>query len=464
MSGTSFPRRARRTALALLVTVLPIAASGAVSYSERVYERMLPNGLQLILLEDHKAPVVVFQLWYRVGSRNEVLGKTGLSHLMEHMMFKGTEKVAPEEYSRIIQRNGGDTNAFTTRDYTTYFATLASDRIGVVVELEADRMSNLVIQESLYTPERDVVKEERRLRTENNPVAFTWERLNATAYAAHPYQFPIIGWMTDIAQSTADDLREHYRTYYVPNNAFIVAVGDFDAEKLAAEIEAQFGSIPSGDMPPFVRSIEPPQHGERRLTVRRPAELPFVALAYHVPNLHSKDAAALEVMAELLSGGESSRLYQELVYRRRLARYASAAYDYTPADPELFTLYAQPLGGVSTGELEKALLGELEKVKRVGPSVRELQKAKNGIESQFIFAQDSLFYQGLLLGQFEVAGGWRLLDEYLPAIRAVTAEDVLRVARFYFDAENRTVAVLDPLPTGGPQPAQPAPPQDVISR
>ena len=422
------------------------APAFAATYGERATETVLSNGLKLILLEDHKAPVTVFQIWYRVGSRNESLGHTGISHLLEHVMFKGTEKVGPEEYSRIIQRNGGDTNAFTSQDATTYFATLASDRVEVVIDLEADRMANLVIDAALFAAERNVVMEERRLRTDNNPVSALFEQLTATAYAAHPYQFPIIGWMNDIAQSTVTDLRRHYRTYYIPNNSFIVAVGDFSAPALTATIEQAFGSIATGAPPPFVRSIEPTQQGERRVVVQREAQLPFVSMAYHVPNLGSSDAAPLVVLAEVLSGGKSARLHHQLVYRRRLARSAGAGYDYTSVDPGLFNVYAQPLPGQPAATVECELDNELQRIGTDPPSGRELQKAKNAIEAGFIFAQGSLFYQGMLLGQYEIAGDWRRIDEYLPAIRAVTTDDLVRVSRFYLRPENRTVAVLEPLP------------------
>ncbi len=431
---------------ALLSALLaPLAA--AAPFVERVRETVLPNGLKLIMLEDHKAPVTVFQIWYRVGSRNESLGHTGLSHLLEHMMFRGTKTVGPEEYSRIIQRNGGQTNAFTSQDYTTYFATIASDRVGVVVDLEADRLANLVVTDELYVPERNVVQEERRLRTENNPVGELFEQLNAAAYVAHPYRHPIIGWMGDIAQSTTEDLLRHYRSYYQPNNAVVVAVGDFDSHQLVSDIERAFGPIPSGGTPPAVRSVEPVQRGERRVELRREAELPYVAIAYHVPNLQSADAAALEVLAEVLAGGESARLHHEIVYRRRLAREVGASFDYTSVDPGLFVVSAQPLPGQSTAAVEAALLAEIEKIKSAPPRPRELQKARNGIEASFVFAQDSLFYQGLLLGQYEMAGDWRRIDEYLPAVRAVTADDITRVARFYLDRDNRTVAILVPLPS-----------------
>lgn len=436
-------------ALAALAMLIGGAAHAAAPYAERVHETVLSNGLKIILLEYHKAPVAVFQLWYRVGSRNEVLGTTGLSHLLEHMMFKGTDRVGPEEYSRVIQRAGGDTNAFTSEDSTTYFATLASDRLGVVIDLEADRLAHLKITEALYEPERNVVKEERRLRTENDPISALFEQLGAAAYTAHPYHAPVIGWMSDIQQSTLDDLLRHFHTYYVPNNAFVVAVGDFDATTLAADIDRAFGAIPPGPMPPSVRAVEPPQQGERRVELRRPAELPFVAAAYHVPNQRSGDAAPLEILAQVLSGGKSTPLYNELVYKRRIARSAGAHYDYMAQDPGLFTVTAQPLPGKSAAVVEQALMAEIEKLQRIPPTDRELQKAKNAIEAEFVFSQDSLFYQGMLLGQFEINGDWRAIDSYLSAVRAVTGADVVRVARAYLVPDNRTVATLVPLPSSG---------------
>jgi zinc protease len=439
----------------LLAAAVPATAQ---TYVERVTESVLPNGLKLILLEDHKAPVIVFQLYYRVGSRNESLGHTGLSHILEHVMFKGTEKVGPEEYSKIIQRNGGRTNAWTTDDNTTYFASIASDRVGVMIDLEADRMTNLKLTDEVFLPERSVIMEERRLRVDNNPVANLFEQLTSTAFAAHPYEFPVIGWMSDIAQTTLADALQHYRTYYIPNNAFIVAVGDFDGGALSRQVAEAFGSIASGLPPPVVRAVEPPQHGARRVELKREAQLPFVAMSHHVPNLRAADAAALEVLAAILSGGDSARLHRQLVYRLRLARDAGASYDYTAIDPGLFTAYAQPLPGQAAAKVEAALREELERAATTAPSPRELEKAKNGIEAQFVFAQDSLFYQAMQLGQYEVAGDWRRIDDYLPAVRKVTADDVRNAARTYLNAENRTTAVLIPdPPVSAPTGAEPMP-------
>jgi zinc protease len=448
---------------ALLCVSLLATARAAPSYADRVREKLLPNGLKILLLEDHKAPVAVFQVWYRVGSRNEQLGKTGLSHMLEHLMFKGTHKVGPEEYSKIIQRNGGNDNAFTADDATTYFATLASDRLQAVIDLEADRMQNLSFDDGQFEPEHKVVMEERRLRTGNNPVASLFELVSSVAYAAHPYQWPTIGWMDDIQQLTREDAFAYYRTFYSPGNAFIICVGDFSADALLMQIDKAFAPLPLGTTPPAPRAIEPTQQGERRTVLKREAQLPFVTLAYHVPNLRSADGPALEVLSAVLSGGKSARLYQQLVYEKRVAHDAGSSYELTSVDPGLFFVYAQPLPGKTAALLEKEMLAQIQRLQGTAVGERELAKAKNGLEAGFVLAQDSLFYQSLLLGQYEIAGDWRLLDTYVPSIRAITADDVMRVASFYLTPNNRTVGTLEPLPIppGRPAPIQ-APPQGMV--
>ena len=449
------------TLLTFFTGISPVAA--LQPYSERVHEHLLANGLKVLLLEDHKAPVGVLQLWYRVGSRNERPGFTGLSHVLEHMMFKGTKKYGPEEYSRIIQRNGGNENAFTTEDSTTYFATLASDRLETAIELEADRMHNLAFAEDQFTPELQVILEERRMRVENSPASAMFEGLRSTAYAAHPYQWPVIGWMTDIEQTRRSDALDYYRQYYQPNNAVLIAVGDFESDKLLAVIEKHFGPIPRGPQPPLVRAIEPAQDGERRVVVKRPAELPYVAFAYHVPEIGSDDAYALELAAAVLAGGKSARLYEDLVYKRRLARSAAADYDMLSIDPSLFYLYAQPFPGKKIPELEKALDEHVDRLRRQPVAAEELNRARAGLESGFVLAQDSLFYQAMLLGQYETAGSWRALDEYLPRINAVTPDQIQQAVQYHLRPENRTVGVLDAQPVvGGRPPVSDAPPAGMV--
>jgi zinc protease len=408
-------------------------------------ETVLPNGLKVLLKEEHKAPVVTFQVWYRVGSRNEYLGKTGLSHMLEHMMFKGTKKYGPKTFSQTVQRNGGNDNAFTSHDYTAYFENFAADRIAMSLDLESDRMQNLLLDPKEFLSERDVVKEERRMRTEDDPVNAMVEQMMSVAFSAHPYQWPVIGWMTDISNYTRDDLVKHYRTYYVPNNATIVVVGDFDSKKLLVQIEQLFGKIPRGLEVPKVTAVEPQHVGERRIMVKRQAELPAVFAGYTVPTIKHPDSYALEVLQGILASGKSSRLYKSLVYEKQLALYAGGDYDNVSADPNLFYIYAGIMPGKTTEEVEKALYTEIDKFKIEPVTEEELLKAKNQVEANFIMGQDSIFNQAMLLGQFESIASWRLLEKYVDNIRAVTKEDIVRVAKEYFSEDNRTVGILVPV-------------------
>jgi zinc protease len=415
--------------------------------------------LKVILLENQKAPLITFQIWYRVGSRNEEWGKTGLSHMLEHMMFKGTEKVGPEEFSRIIQENGGNDNAFTSRDYTAYFENLSADRIQIALDLESDRMQNLVLREEDFRTERMVVMEERRLRTEDNPQAYVQEQLEATAFQIQSYHWPTIGWMEDIGRFTLEDLKSYYRTYYNPVNAFLLVVGDFKKEELLPRIEKAFGSYPKGAMPNQERDKDPPQNGERRIFVKKEAQLPYIVMGYHVPNLRKPDSYVLEVIEVILSGGKSSRLYQSLVREKRLVLSAAADHSLLSRDPSLFYLSADLLPGKDVTEVEKALDQEVERLQREPVGERELEKAKNQLEASFIFRQDSIFYQAMLLAQHEIALNWSAIDDYIPCIRKVSAEDIQRVAKQYLIPDNRTVGILIPLP---PQEGKPAPAESSI--
>jgi zinc protease len=425
--------------------VVYFAASGSFAQDLKVTEKVLPNGLKVLLKEEHKAPVVTFQIWYKVGSRNEKLGTTGISHVLEHMMFKGTKKYGPKTFSQTVQRNGGNDNAFTSHDYTAYFENFASDRIEISLDLESDRMQNLLIEPKEFLSERDVVKEERRMRTEDDPVNTMVEQLMTAAFSAHPYQWPVIGWMADLGTITRDDLVNHYRTYYAPNNATIVVVGDFDAKKLLPRIEHYFGAIPRGPAVPKMGAVEPKHLGERRVIVKKQAELPAVFAGYNVPAVKHADSYALEVLQGILAGGKSSRIYKSLVYEKQLALYAGGDYDNISTDPNLFYVYAGVMPGKTTEEVEKALYAEIDKLKAEAVSDEELQKAKNQIEASFIMGQDSIFYQAMLLGQFETVANWQLLEKYVDNVRAVTKEDVMRVAKEYFSEDARTVGTLVPL-------------------
>jgi zinc protease len=444
--------------LLLFFLFIPISEAGL---KERVFETILPNGLKVILLEDHKAPLITFQVWYRVGSRNEAWGKTGLSHMLEHMMFKGTPKVGPEEFSRIIQENGGNDNAFTSRDYTAYFENLSADRVQVSLDLESDRMQNLLLREEDFRTERMVVMEERRLRTEDNPTAFLQEQMEATAFQLQPYHWPTIGWMEDIARFTLEDLKVYYRTYYHPANAFLVVVGDFKKEDLLPRIEKAFGPYPKGVVPNQEKDIDPKQTGERRTFVKKEAQLPSIVMGYHVPNLRepdSYDSYVLEVIAAILSGGKSSRFYQSLVREKRLVLSADADYSLLSKDSSLFYISADLLPGKDMAEVEKGLDQEVERLQKNPVGEHELEKAKNQLEASFIFGQDSLFYQAMLLAQFEITLSWRGIDDYIPSVRKVSPEEIQRVAKQYLVPDNRTVGILIPLPPKEGKPLSPEAP------
>jgi len=424
----------------LIMLLTPLTSSQAT----QVQEFVLDNGLKVLLLEDHKSPVVTFQVWYRVGSRNEKDGKSGLSHFLEHMMFKGSKKIKPEEYSRIIAKNGGRSNAFTSSDVTVYYATMSRDKIGIEIDLEADRMANALLGETYFEPEKKVIQEERRLRTEDKPVSALGEVAGAAAYMVHPYRRPVIGWMEDIQNLTRQDLVDHYKLYYAPNNAFIVMAGDFSTAEMLPKIKAAFGNIPRGSEAPKVRAEEPPQKGERRITLKKEAELPFVLMYYHTPNLKSPDSYALDVLSVVLAGGRSSRLYHDLVYQKRLARSVDADYNGLSIDPSVFSVTAQLMPGKDPAEIEHEIDSLLEPLKSDLISDRELQKAKNQIESTFVYAQDSIFGQAMKIGYYEAVGDWRLLDSYLDGIRKVTPHDIQRVAQEYLNRDRRTVGVLIP--------------------
>ncbi|MFN3480901.1 MAG: M16 family metallopeptidase [Thermodesulfovibrionales bacterium] len=409
-------------------------------------EFYLDNGLKVITIEDHKVPITTFQIWYRVGSRDEISGKTGLSHLLEHMMFKGTPLYGPKTFSKIIQRNGGVDNAMTTKDYTMYFETLSSDRIGIAIDLESDRMLNLILDPKETISERNVVMEERRLRYEDDPQNSLFELVTATAIMNHPYRNPVIGWMSDLSNIKVDDLREFYEAHYRPNNAFIVIAGDIKPDDILEKIKSAFGKKAGSVSKPLTKdvTVEPQQKGEKRLILKKEAELPYILIAYHTPSIPHEDSYALDVLSTILSGGKSSRIHRSLIYDKKIALDAGSDYSGMYRDPFLFFLWATASPGKEIAEIEKALYDEIDRIKNEPPSERELQKAKNQIESFFIFSQDSLYMQAMITGRFEVLGDWRLKDKYLEGIRKIRPEDVQRVAKKYLIEDNRTVGILIP--------------------
>ncbi|HMK55814.1 MAG TPA: pitrilysin family protein [Dissulfurispiraceae bacterium] len=414
-----------------------------------VQEFALDNGLKVLFIEDHKIPLATFQIWYKVGSIDEPAGKSGMSHLLEHMMFKGTDKYGSKELSNAVQRRGGTDNAFTTRDYTMYYETLPSDAVGLPIEFEADRMKNLTLKD--LQSERSVVMEERRMRTEDDPQNLLFEETLATSLMVHAYRKPVIGWMDEIASITRENLAAYYSAYYSPDNAFIILSGDVYPDKLLPLIKKEFGAIPpAGDKLKRIRTVEPVQQGEKIVNLEsESAELPYILAVYHVPSFPDKDSYALDVLSTILGGGRSSRLYLELVYRQRLAIDASADYTDLNRDPYVFIVNAAVAPGKESKDVMAALEAEIERLKNEPPSAEEVQKAKNQVEAGFEIARDSSYSEALYTGMFQILGDWKLKDRYLDGIRKVTAADVQEAARRYLIIENRTVGYLKPKKRGG---------------
>jgi zinc protease len=443
-----------RSVPSFLIAALLVPMAAVPSVATEPHESILSNGMKVLLVEVPKAPVVTVQVWYKVGSRNEVMGRAGLSHMLEHMMFKGTAKYPKGAFSRIIRKNGGIDNAFTSQDFTAYFENLAADRVELALELEADRMQGLLLDEGEFRTEREVVKEERRLRTEDDPQGALVEALFAQAFLSHPYHWPVIGWFADLDAMTLDDLQRHYDTFYSPNNATLIVVGDIKADALLPTIKHLFEPIPKGPSPKQALSAEPEQRGERRFLLKREAQVPFVMMGFRVPNYSSEDSYALDILESILSRGKSSRLYQSLVYDQKNSLAVGAEYSLMQTDPSLFYFYSLVSPSAKVEAIEQALYDEISRLQNELPSELELQRAKNQIEASRIFEQDSNFRRAMLLGQSESIGaGWRRVDQFLERIRAVTAKDVQRVAKQYLISDNRTVGILIPLPAKQQEPA-----------
>ena len=408
----------------------------------------LKNGLTVVVVEDTSNPLVSVQVWYKVGSRNEITGLTGISHMLEHMMFKGTEKLKPEEYSEIIQRNGGTENAFTSEDKTVYWSELPSDRLELALELESDRMANAVFRE--FDSERKVVMEERKWRTENSPWGSLYEALRAAAYIAHPYHNPVIGWMSDIESYTLEDLERHYHTYYVPNNAVLVISGDVEAGKAFKLARKYFGKIKEGKTPPPVRTVEPEQKGERRVIVEKEGYTSMLAMAFHIPSFTDPDFPALYILSYILGAGKGCLLNRVLVEEKELA---TSAYCFVmqSIDPGLFYIFAVPQRGIDTDSLEEAIYSLLDTLKENGPGAFDLERALNVALSDEISGLQSTIGKGYGAGQFALVGDPEMVNEWPEKLASVRAEDVKDVAQKYLREQNRTVAVLKPIPPANPE-------------
>ncbi len=437
--------------LVLLFTLPAFAADRSAVNDGKVTEYKLANGLKVIVKEDHRAPIAVSQVWYKVGSSYEPNGITGISHVLEHMMFKGTKKHPAGEFSRIIAANGGRENAFTGRDYTAYFQTMSADRIEISFKLEADRMRNLLLPADEFKKELEVVKEERRMRTEDNPNSLTREQYNAVSFLSLPYAHPVIGWMNDLNDMQAEDLRAWYKRWYAPNNATLVVVGDVKPEWVLEMAKKHFGPLKEEAIPKLKALREPPQRGVIRTKVRAPARQPYLVMGYKAPVLTTAndewEPYALEMLAAILDGGNSSRISQRLVRGKEIAVSANAGYSAFSRYSDTLDLSGIPSKGHTVADLEQALRAEIDLLKKELVSTEELQRVQSQVVASQTYELDSVFYQAMQIGTLETIGlDWKLIDSYAEKMKAVTAEQVRAVARKYLTDDRLTVAELDPLP------------------
>jgi len=447
-----------RTSLLGLLCLTVASFSSALHANP--YEKTLTNGLRVIVKEDHRAPTVVHMVWYRAGAMDEVDGTSGVAHVLEHMMFKGTRTLGPGEFSKRVAAVGGNENAFTGHDYTAYFQQVPKRALPEIMALEADRMANLKLDAKEFAQEIKVVMEERRLRTDDNPQALLHERMNAVAFQAHPYRRPVVGWMNDLENMSYLDARDWYRRWYAPNNATLVVVGDVDHAALFRLAEKTYGRIKRQALPERRPLVEPQQLGIKRLSVKGPARLPYLAMAWKVPKLkdveRDREPYALEMLAAVLDGHEASRLTKHLVRSQKIAQSVGAGYDATLRGEAQFVLDGQPAEGKTVTDLEAALRAEIKRIQDEGISAEELARIKTQTIAGQIYKRDSMMAQAMEIGSAEINGvGWRSIDRILDRIRAVSVEDVQAVAKKYFSDDTLTVAVLDPqpLPAAAPKPA-----------
>jgi zinc protease len=436
----------------------PVLVFSAVAHADPApadtFERVLGNGLKVVVKEDHRAPVVVQQIWYRVGSMDELTGKTGIAHALEHMMFKGTRDVPPGEFSSRIAAAGGRENAFTSYDYTAYFQQLHKSRLPLAMQLESDRMENLLVSDEEFGKEIKVVMEERRWRTDDDPRSLLQEEMMAAVFREHPYHNPVIGWMDDLLTLKAEDVRDWYKRWYDPSNAVLVVAGDVEAGKVFDLAQRYYGKIPGHILPARRIYEEPPQIGIRRIVVKAPAELPRLIMAYRAPVLRdpAKDwePYALEVLAGILNGSGAARLDKALVREQRLASDVGVGYDSTTRGPGLFMLEGTPSRGKSVAGLEAGIRVQLARLAKDGVSEEELKRVKAQVTAAEVYKRDSVFYQAMQIGEMESIGlSYKDIPVVLEKLRAVTAQQVQDAARDIFKDDSLTVAVLDPQPLSG---------------
>jgi zinc protease len=454
MPGTRLHRQRRvcprfAAAFALLLVLASVARAEPLLEDPAEHTRVsvLGNGLTVLTLEDRTTPVVSFQMWVRVGSRDESR-YTGLAHLFEHMMFKGSDNIGPEEHAKLVEARGGRVNAFTSRDFTVYFEDVPPESLPLVIDLEAERVAHLDISQETLSSEREVVLEERRMRTEDSPNGRAFEALLALSFQAHPYRWPVIGWRSDVERATVEVAREFFDTYYAPNNITIAVVGDFDTGESLERIRRTFGSLRPAQIPRNP-TAEPEQKGTRRTDVHLDVRSPLLAAAWHAPPSGHEDGPALDVLSQILSGGRSSRLYRNLVYEGQVALFAQGSY-WELVDAGVFFAFAGVRPGASIDDVERRFFAEIARLRDepVGPA--ELEKAKRQLEVSLVSGlRTSHALASRIARDYATFGRIRPLSELLDAIQAVTAEDVQRVANDYLVDEARSVVHVVPPPDGG---------------
>ncbi len=425
----------------------------ATAHAE-VYEKTLKNGLKVIVREDRRAPVIVQQIWYRAGSMDENIGTTGIAHVFEHMMFKGTKSVPTGQFSKRIAAAGGRENAFTSSDYTAYFQQLHKSKLRLAMQLESDRMRNLQLSKNEFGKEVQVVMEERRMRTDDEPRALLYEQLMATVYLSHPYRNPVIGWMNDLQALRVSDAQTWYSNWYAPNNAVLVIAGDVNAKEVFALAQRYYGVIPSRTLPSRRNISDPTQVGVKRIVVKAPAQLPNILMAYHAPTLRDPETEwkpyALQMLAGVLDGNESARLNKALVREQQLASSVGVSYDAISRGPSQFLLEGTPSEGKTVADLEAGLRAQIALLVSDGVSEEELKRVKAQVTASEVYKLDSLFYQAMQIGQLESSGmGHLAIPLMLKKLQAVTAQQVQDVAREFIQDDQLTVAVLDPQPLSG---------------
>jgi zinc protease len=422
----------------------------ASSQPADTHEFNLDNGLKLIVREDHRAPTVAHMVWYRAGSMDETNGRTGVAHVLEHMMFKGTHQVKAGEFSRLVAAVGGRENAFTSRDYTAYFQQVEKSKLEDVMKLEADRMSNLNFDDAEFAKEIQVIMEERRLRTEDNPSSLLNESLMATAFMSSPYRHPVIGWMNDLLNMKAVDARDWYRSWYAPNNATVVISGDVDPQQIYKMVQKYYGAAAAHELPVRKPQIEPQQKGIKQVLVKAPADNAQLAMAWKVPRLEpgkldDPEPYALELLTAVLDGYDNARLNRALVKQEKVVNDVGVGYDMVSRGPELFLIGATMAKGKTVEQAQASIRKALEELKQKGILESELKRIKVRILSEQIYKRDSIFGQAMEIGSNEMAGfSWKDIDYMLEKMQSITPAQVQAVAKKYLVDEGLTIAVLDP--------------------